>query len=76
MSEIRSARIFISSTFRYFAAEQDLLVRQIFPALRARLGGNFPVRSRIARVNATICVVKTALNFPVGKSQCRAENHQ
>jgi nephrocystin-3 len=37
MSESRSVRIFISSTFRDFSAERDLLVRQVFPALRARL---------------------------------------
>lgn len=33
----RSVRIFISSTFRDFGEERDLLVRQLFPALRSRL---------------------------------------
>ena len=33
----RSIRIFLSSTFRDFGEERDLLVRQVFPALRARL---------------------------------------
>ena len=33
----RVARIFISSTFRDFGEERDLLVRKIFPALRSRL---------------------------------------
>ena len=31
------ARIFLSSTFRDFGEERDLLVRKVFPALRARL---------------------------------------
>ncbi len=33
----RSVRIFLSSTFRDFSEERDLLVRQVFPALRAKL---------------------------------------
>jgi nephrocystin-3 len=41
MSENRSVRIFISSTFRDFAAERDLLVRRVFPALRANLQERF-----------------------------------
>ena len=32
----RTVRIFISSTFRDFAAERDLLVRKVFPELRRR----------------------------------------
>ena len=41
MSENRVVRIFVSSTFRDFAAERDLLVRQVFSALRARLRDRF-----------------------------------
>jgi hypothetical protein len=37
----RSARIFLSSTFRDFGEERDLLVRRVFPALRARLKDRF-----------------------------------
>ena len=32
----RTIRVFLSSTFRDFAEERDLLVRQIFPELRRR----------------------------------------
>ena len=32
----RVIRIFISSTFRDFAGERDILVRKIFPELRRR----------------------------------------
>lgn len=35
------ARIFISSTFRDFGEERDLLVRQVFPALREKLRERF-----------------------------------
>ena len=35
------ARIFLSSTFRDFGEERDLLVRRVFPALRARLKERF-----------------------------------
>ncbi len=37
----RTVRIFLSSTFRDFGEERDLLVRQVFPALRARLKERF-----------------------------------
>jgi nephrocystin-3 len=37
----RTIRIFISSTFRDFGEERDLLVRRVFPALRARLKDRF-----------------------------------
>ena len=37
----RTARIFLSSTFRDFGEERDLLVRKVFPALRARLRERF-----------------------------------
>jgi len=37
----RVARIFLSSTFRDFGEERDLLVRKVFPALRARLRDRF-----------------------------------
>ena len=37
----RTIRIFLSSTFRDFGEERDLLVRQVFPALRARLKDRF-----------------------------------
>ena len=40
-SESRTARIFISSTFRDFGEERDLLVRKVFPGLRARLKDRF-----------------------------------
>lgn len=36
-----SVRVFLSSTFRDFGEERDLLVRQVFPALRARLKDRF-----------------------------------
>ena len=32
----RTVRLFISSTFRDFAGERDILVRRIFPELRSR----------------------------------------
>lgn len=32
----RTVRLFISSTFRDFAGERDILVRRIFPELRRR----------------------------------------
>ena len=41
MSASRSIRIFLSSTFRDFGEERDLLVRKVFPALRARLKDRF-----------------------------------
>jgi len=37
LSDGRSVRIFLSSTFRDFGEERDLLVRRIFPSLRAKL---------------------------------------
>jgi nephrocystin-3 len=37
----RSARVFLSSTFRDFGEERDLMVRRVFPALRARLKDRF-----------------------------------
>jgi hypothetical protein len=37
----RSIRIFLSSTFRDFGEERDLLVKRVFPALRARLKDRF-----------------------------------
>jgi tetratricopeptide (TPR) repeat protein len=37
----RSIRIFLSSTFRDFGEERDLLVRKVFPALRTRLKDRF-----------------------------------
>ena len=37
----RSIRLFLSSTFRDFAEERDLLVKRVFPALRARLRDRF-----------------------------------
>lgn len=37
----RSVRVFLSSTFRDFGEERDLLVRRVFPALRARLRERF-----------------------------------
>ena len=41
MTQSRSVRIFLSSTFRDFGEERDLLVRQVFPALRAKLKDRF-----------------------------------
>lgn len=41
MSASRSVRVFLSSTFRDFGEERDLLVRRVFPALRARLRDRF-----------------------------------
>ena len=37
----RTVRLFLSSTFRDFGEERDLLVRRVFPALRARLKDRF-----------------------------------
>lgn len=37
----RSIRLFLSSTFRDFGEERDLLVKRVFPALRARLKDRF-----------------------------------
>ena len=37
----RSVRVFLSSTFRDFGEERDLLVRRVFPTLRARLQSRF-----------------------------------
>jgi hypothetical protein len=37
MSDQRAVRIFLSSTFRDFGEERDLLVKRVFPALRAKL---------------------------------------
>ena len=37
----RTVRLFLSSTFRDFSEERDLLVRRVFPALRARLKDRF-----------------------------------
>ena len=41
MTSDRLVRIFLSSTFRDFGEERDLLVRRVFPSLRARLKGRF-----------------------------------
>jgi len=41
MVRSRSVRIFLSSTFRDFGEERDLLVRKVFPALRTRLKVRF-----------------------------------
>jgi len=41
MSNDRTVRIFLSSTFRDFGEERDLLVKRVFPALRARLKDRF-----------------------------------
>ena len=41
MENCRSVRIFLSSTFRDFGEERDLLVKRVFPALRARLRDRF-----------------------------------
>jgi nephrocystin-3 len=42
MSSIdRSVRVFLSSTFRDFGEERDLLVRKVFPGLRSRLRDRF-----------------------------------
>ena len=41
MSDQRAIRLFLSSTFRDFGEERDLLVRKVFPALRARLKDRF-----------------------------------
>jgi hypothetical protein len=37
----RVVRIFLSSTFRDFGEERDLLVRKVFPSLRAKLQSRF-----------------------------------
>ncbi len=41
MHRNRSVRIFLSSTFRDFGEERDLLVKRVFPALRAKLKDRF-----------------------------------
>lgn len=40
-ADSRTIRIFLSSTFRDFGEERDLLVKKVFPALRARLKDRF-----------------------------------
>ena len=40
-TESLTVRIFLSSTFRDFGEERDLLVRKVFPKLRARLRDRF-----------------------------------
>ena len=40
-STSRTARIFLSSTFRDFGEERDLLLKKVFPALRRRLKDRF-----------------------------------
>ncbi|MFM1831697.1 MAG: hypothetical protein RLZZ461_13, partial [Planctomycetota bacterium] len=37
----RVVRVFISSTFRDFAEERDLLMKQVFPELRRRARDRF-----------------------------------
>ena len=37
MNSARTIRVFLSSTFRDFGEERDLLVRRVFPSLCARL---------------------------------------
>jgi tetratricopeptide (TPR) repeat protein len=41
MTNNRNLRLFLSSTFRDFGEERDLLVKRVFPALRARLKDRF-----------------------------------
>ena len=41
MDRSRSVGIFLSSTFRDFGEERDLLVRKVFAALRVRLKDSF-----------------------------------
>jgi hypothetical protein len=41
MSSKRTIRLVLSSTFRDFGEERDLLVRQVFPSLRAPLKDRF-----------------------------------
>ena len=41
MRTSRTIRLFLSSTFRDFGEERDLLVKRVFPALRARLKDRF-----------------------------------
>ncbi len=41
MTTSRTVRLFLSSTFRDFGEERDLLIKQVFPALRARLRERF-----------------------------------
>jgi tetratricopeptide (TPR) repeat protein len=41
MVNSRTVRIFLSSTFRDFGEERDLLVKRVFPALRAKLKDRF-----------------------------------
>jgi nephrocystin-3 len=41
MTTSRTVRLFLSSTFRDFREERDLLVKRVFPALRARLKERF-----------------------------------
>ena len=40
-ADSRTIRLFLSSTFRDFGEERDLLLRRVFPALRARLKDRF-----------------------------------
>lgn len=41
MTSSRTIRLFLSSTFRDFGEERDLLVKRVFPALRAKLRDRF-----------------------------------
>jgi hypothetical protein len=41
MTSHRTVRLFLSSTFRDFSEERDLLVKRVFPTLRARLKDRF-----------------------------------
>lgn len=56
----RDVKVFISSTFRGMHAEQDQLVKVVFPELRARLE---PHQSLLIELNRHLRANVTALNL-------------
>jgi hypothetical protein len=61
-STSRTARIFLSGTFRDFGEERDLLVRRVFPGLRTKLKGRFNMKSSPSRT-ARIFLSSTFRDF-------------
>ena len=59
MENGRAVRIFLSSTFRDFGEERDLLVKRVFPALRARLRD----RARVCDVCEEVLLICKCLSL-------------
>jgi len=66
MTTSRSVRVFLSSTFRDFAEERDLLVRKVFPELRRR------ARERNVEVIDIDLRGASRPNRPNGAKSCRS----